>query len=490
MMLARLLILAAWPLSGFLPVSASADEATPRASSKASDGAFITKPYLQIGRNPSPGTLQLLWHAADSEADWSVEYRDKGDRPWAKAEAPGSRRVAVAGLEPHRIYRAALTGLAAGGTFTYRVLKGGEVVFSSEGRAPKSAAQPYRFVAFGDCGAGTPEQKPLANRAFLSRPDLVVIPGDMVYEYGLISEYREKFFPVYNADVANEAGAPLLRSIPFVAAPGNHDTEVRDLTRYPDALAYYQYWDQPVNGPLAPEGTAFVPPLQATDAERRAFTEVAGMAYPRMTNFSFDYGNAHWTIVDSNPYVDWTDAKLKEWVAADLAAAKDATWRFVAFHHPGFNSSNEHLEQQHMRLLAPVLEAGKVDVVFNGHLHNYQRSYPLKFEPFKQGTLMVGGRDGKTIRGRVVPGKWTLDKAFDGKADTTPNGVIYIVTGAGGQKLYNPEQNDDPDSWQKFTDKFISNTHSLTVADVDGKSLTIRQLATDGRELDRFQITK
>ena len=90
----------------------------------------------------------------------------------------------------------------------------------------------------------------------------------------------------------------------------------------------------------------------------------------------------------------------------------------------------------------------------------------------------------------MVPGRWRLDKSFDGKADTSPEGVIYVVTGAGGQKLYNPEQNDDPDSWQKFTDKFISNVHSLTVADVDGKSLTIRQVTADGRELDRFRITK
>jgi hypothetical protein len=275
-----------------------------------------------------------------------------------------------------------------------------------------------------------------------------------------------------------------------VAAPGNHDTDTRDLDKYPDGLAYYLFWDQPLNGPLAKEGTAFVPPLKASEANRKAFAEGAGEAYPRMTNFSFDYGNAHWTVVDSNPYVDWTDAKLKEWVANDLAAAKGATWRFVAFHHPGFNSAREHYEQQQMRLLSPVFEAGKVDIVFNGHVHNYQRSFPLRFVPDKQGTLMVGGRDGKTIRGRVVNGRWTLDKTFDGRNDTTPDGVIYIVTGAGGQTLYNPEQNDDPDSWQKFTDKFVSKVHSLTVADVDGKTLTIRQVTADGQEIDKFTITK
>ena len=61
--------------------------------------------------------------------------------------------------------------------------------------------------------------------------------------------------------------------------------------------------------------------------------------------------------------------------------------------------------------------------------------------------------------------------------------MIYVVTGAGGQHLYNPEQHDDPDSWQEFTDKFVSKVHSLTVADVDGKTLTVRQLSADGQEL-------
>ena len=143
-----------------------------------------------------------------------------------------------------------------------------------------------------------------------------------------------------------------------------------------------------------------------------------------------------------------------------------------------------------MRLLAPIFEEGKVDIVFNGHVHNYQRSFPLKFVPDNQGMLLVGGRDNKTVRGRLVNGRWHLDKSFDGSKNTKPNGVIYLVTGAGGQHLYNPEQNDDPDSWQKFTDKFVSIVHSLTVADVDGKTITVRQVTGEGREVDRFTVTK
>jgi hypothetical protein len=48
---------------------------------------------------------------------------------------------------------------------------------------------------------------------------------------------------------------------------------------------------------------------------------------------------------------------------------------------------------------------------------------------------------------------------YDGIKNTQAKGIIYVVTGAGGQDLYNPEQENDPDSWQKFTSKFVSTKH-------------------------------
>ena len=145
-----------------------------------------------------------------------------------------------------------------------------------------------------------------------------------------------------------------------------------------------------------------------------------------------------------------------------------------------------------MRLLAPIFEAGKVDLVLNGHLHNYQRSYPLTFKSNKgrNGTLLIGGRDGTVIRGRVVTGRWTLDKTFDGQTQTQPKGVIYVVTGAGGKELYDIDQHDAPDSWQPFTHTFVSNVHSLTVVDVSAKTLKVQQVTAAGREVDAFTISK
>jgi hypothetical protein len=490
MRLARRLIIALGLLGGS-PGVARPQDAAPAPSParlKATDGAFLVKPYLQWGNTPSQGStarLMVLWHTGDEAADWSVEYRPGSDRPWSPAEAPALRRVAVPTVPPHRVYRATLKDLVPGDRFAYRLKKAGQPVFQAEGPAPKAAGQPYRFVAFGDCGVGTPEQKAVAQRTYLERPDFVFITGDIVYSRGRISEYAEKFWPFYNADEASPSqGAPLLRSTLFLAAPGNHDVANRDLEKYPDGLAYFLYWNQPLNGPPGRDGSSLVPPLKGPDANRRAFLEAAGPAYPRMANFSFDYGNAHWTVLDSNPYVDWTEPELRAWVEHDLAAAWEATWRFVAFHHPGIHSGKKHFEQQQMRLLADVLEKGGADVVFNGHAHNYQRTFPLRFAPDRDAT-------GKMVRDKnLVGGRWTLDQSFDGRTNTRPDGVIYLVTGAGGQHLYNPEQQDDPASWQPFTQKFISKVHSLTVADVRGRSLTIRQLTADGQELDRFTIEK
>ena len=456
------------------------------------DGPFLVKPYLQLGHEPAVGKLVLMWHAADADAAWSVAYRPGPGTRWEAAKAPAAHRVAVGGIEPHRVYHAALTGLEPGVPFAYRVSRGGQAVFEAEARAPKVARQPHRFVAFGDCGANTPEQKAIAYRAFLSRPDYVMITGDIVYARGLATEYRDKFWPIYNADEPSPAsGVPLLRSTLFVAAPGNHDIASRDLGKLPDGMAYFYYWSQPLNGPPALEGGPIAAPVLGPEANKKAFLAAAGDAFPRMANFSFDYGDVHWTVLDANATVDWTHRELRDWVERDLAAARGATWRFVSYHQPGFNSSKKHFDEQYMRILAPVFEAGKVDLVFNGHVHNYQRSYPLRFAPAREhNAAPVVGKDGRLPKSRNVDGRWMLDKTFNGQTDTTPEGVIHIVTGAGGQHLYNPEQQDDPASWQEFTYKHVSKVFSLTVVNVNGTTVTVRQVTPGGEEVDHFVVTK
>ena len=470
---------------------------------------FLTKPYLQIGDAPSLSgatTMMVLWHAGQAADDWKVEVQTSRDKSWRAAGQPVGQTVSapagqpqIAGrngakkdapappaIDPHIVYRVRLTDLVPGEEFHYRILKKGVPVFDAVGRARKSQRQGYRFVLFGDCSQGTPSQKAIAYRAYLAKPDFLFITGDIVYGSGRISEYRNKFFPVYNTDEPSVAnGAPLLRSVPFIAAPGNHDTALANFQRFPDALAYFLYWDQPLNGPVPPDGAVKATHVLTGSAEAQAaFRQGAAPRYPRMANYSFDYGNSHWTVIDANTYMDWSNPSLREWLQKDLAAAQSAAWRFVAFHQPGFNSSKEHFNEQQMRALAPIFEAGHVDVVFAGHVHNYQRSFPLEFVPKAQPDGTLRGPKGE------VAGDWKLDKEFRNGEHGKPHGVVYIVSGGGGAELYNPEQQSDPSSWQPFTDKFISQVHSMSVVDMEGKTFRLKQVSETGDVVDSFRIAK
>ena len=460
----------------------------PPTDEAATGGAFLARPYLQLGDHPAPSDperLDLLWHAPDAEAAWAVEVAPSPIGPWAAMPSPTFRRFAGEGIEPHRVYRATLSGLAPGATFAYRVLRGGKAAFAAEGRSRKPAGRPQRFVVFGDCAAGTAEQRAVAFRAFRAAPDYVVIPGDIVYYQGRVDEYRKRYFPVYNADHAEPgAGAPLIRSVPFLAIPGNHDTINSDLDRCRGGLAFFPYWDQPLNGPALAVGGKNAVNLRGAESARRAFLDAAGPAFPRMANFSFDYGDAHWTMLDSNPYVDWSAPALRAWLERDLAAARSATWRFVVAHHAPFHSSKAHADDQRLRLLAPVFEAGGVDLVIAGHVHNYQRTYPLRFAPGPDASAKLVENKGR------VGGRWSIDRAFDGRTVTRPDGIIYLVTGAGGARLYDTDRFADRANWQEFTRVYVADVNSLTVADLSGPSLTVRQLTADGRELDRFTVTK
>jgi len=486
--LAALLPLAcASPRQAAPPVAARPVAAASEAPVVNDETAFLFKPYVQLGdARATVGrteSLIVMWHTDDADADWAVQSRSLGGgmvAPWGKTVKAQGKRVTVGGVEPHRVWSAPLGGLAPGQPVEYQVLKNGKPVFKATTKPRKAPGQASQFVVFGDCAAKTEGQRKIAYQTYKLAPDYVFITGDIVYSRGRVSEYRDKYFPVYNAETADPAvGAPLIRSTLFMATPGNHDIGSDDFEKFPDTMAYFYYWSQPLNGPVTDAANPNAPKVKGPEGNVEAFKTAAGKAFPRMANFSFDYGDVHWTVLDANVYVDWNDAKLRAWLADDLKKAAGAKWRFVGFHQPGFNSSKKHFSEQQMRVIAPVLEAGKADVVFTGHVHNYQRSFPLRFAP----------APGAKAKGEVA-GEWTLDKAFDGKTNTKPNGVIYLVTGAGGAGLYDEEQTAQPESWQAFTDKFLSTAHSLTFVDMKPNVLQIRQIDENGKELDAFTITR
>jgi hypothetical protein len=456
--------------------------------------AFLVEPYLQLGAVPSTDSLSLLWHSPDQEGEWSVELR-VGDRPVVTI-LPAWFRVAVPSVEPHRVYGATLRPLVPGGSFSYQVLLDGRPVFASTGRALKAPGQAQRVVLAADLAMDPEPARAMARQWSLQGPDLVLLPGDLVYQDGRISEYRRSFFPVYNGGAA--AGAPLMRGTAFVGVLGNHDVGERG-PRHPhavdpDSMAYYLYWDQPLNGPpLDPEGPHAPLLAPGPDWSWAAFLAGAGKRFPTMGSFSFDSGDVHWTVLDSNPYVRWEAPELREWLARDLEAARGALWRIVLFHHPAFNLGEGNVYQdQWMARLWPVFERGRVDLVFTGHIHTYVRTQPIRFTPAAPGQAAGGApAAGKVAGGQAgeVPGRLAWDTRFDGRSRTVADGVIHIVTGGGGAPLHLKGRSAQLRP-KPYVVRVISEEYSFSVMDVAGRTLTFRQLGLNGAVLDRFTLTK
>ena len=429
---------------------------------------FLVKPYLQLGDAPKVTArerLDLLWQTEDTDQRWQVDM--KVGTQWKVQTAPTFRRLEAPPLAAHRIYRVTLRSLPPGARVPYRVKVDGQVVFEAMAQVRKAGA--HRLVVFGDAANGSLAQSAIARAVLNQQPDLVFITGDLVYGRGRASEYRDHFFPVYNSE-----SVPLMRQVPFLGVVGNHDLPFKG---WPDASAYFAYWSLPLNGPALHAGDPGAAPVVAGIHD--AMVATAGPAFPRMASYSFDYGRVHWTVLDSNPYADWESPTLKAWLEADLKAAKGATWRIVALHHPLFQSSLSHADDQWMRAISPILEKYGVDLVLAGHVHNYQRTAPLRFQPTRVGP-----------RGKPLTGTFTVDEAFDGRLQARAKGIIHIVTGAGGAELYDPWQTDAPKSWQPWTRAFISDKHSFTVVDVDAKQLKLRQLDAEGHELDGITLAR
>jgi len=456
-------------------------------------GPFVEKPYLQLGSAaPALDSLSLLWHGPDRDAAWSVQVRGDGRSNWGPPIQPSFARVAVAGVEPHRVYTAVLRPLVPGAVFSYRVNLDGKPVFWGEGRARKGRGYPTRVVVMGDVADGKPASRELAFQVDRQRADLVVMVGDLVYQDGRISEYRRNFFPVLNSDGrAPGLGAPLLRHTLVVGALGNHDVSERGPHHPhavdPDALAYYLYWDLPLNGPPLKPGGPNTPPLHDGPGWTwQPFLQAAGSRFPTMGTFSFDAGGVHWTVLDSNAYARWDAPELRDWLARDLERAQGAVWRFVVFHHPAFDfAEGDHYVDRWMGRIWPLLEQGRVDLVFTGHVHTYARSRPIRFAP---DPASLAALDPVTQQGRLT-GRLEWDAQFDGRTRTRARGVIHIITGGGGAHLHlkGKEAQIVP---RPCMEKIVSQEHSFSVVDVKGRRLLFRQLGARGEELDRFVLTK
>jgi hypothetical protein len=285
-----------------------------------------------------------------------------------------------------RVEKTNFTGLQPGAVYHYEV-PGHPGITGSFKTAP-APGSPFEFVAYGDTRTRHDVHRTVVQAILkYASPDFIVQTGDMV-ENGSDSGLWPVFFDIES---------PLLRKAAYYPALGNHERN--------DSY-FYEFF--------------------------------GGRAY-----YSFDWGNAHFSILDSDvpnvaPSASARDAFWGEqvrWLEEDLAGSQKAEFRFVAAHHPPMTAvSRRQGDNPHMTALMPMFEKYKVTAALFGHDHNYQ--HYLK------------------------------------------NGVHYFITGGGGAPLYDV---DKPPA--DITKKVVS-TENFMVFKIDGKSLRAEAFEPNGETIE------
>jgi hypothetical protein len=208
---------------------------------------------------------------------------------------------------------------------------------------------PYTLGVLADVGesdAANSTISHLLDADSLSVIDSVIISGDISYASGCESSGCTVW------DAWGRMIAPLSSTQPFMINIGNHEL-YDDANGIPAISAQYRYAGMPSDG------------------------RKDGALY-----FSWNSGPVHFISVCSfNPAGFSTSTPLMVWLSGDLAAVDRSVtpWIAVSVHAPWYNSNTEHQgdgEPARVAMEAMFIAAG-VSVVFSGHVHAYERSYPV-----------------------------------------------------------------------------------------------------------------
>lgn len=177
--------------------------------------------------------------------------------------------------------------------------------------------------------AGCADLAPAEGTAKLleANPGTVIAIGDLAYSNGSDREFQDCYDKTW--------GRVKARTKPI---PGNHEWHTKD------AAGFAHYWQ----------------------------TETPGKYW-----YSYDLGAWHIVAFDSDcDKVGGCKAGSPEvaWLAADLKA-HPAKCTLAYFHHPRY-SSGEHGDGGNLKDVWTALSEGGVDVVVNGHDHDYERFAP------------------------------------------------------------------------------------------------------------------
>ena len=342
----------------------------------------------------SPGTLDLI------QWGYTTAYE--------KGQFSGSIRTNYTENQFDYLFPSPVT---ANAMIYYKIYDSQSSLWTSQ-KSFKTSSDPssnkFNFTALGDSRTYYSDWQRIGNCAAATSSDFVLFAGDLIDD-GSISSYYDTWF---------DYGANFLSKKLFYYTIGNHEN-----TASVQGLANYM----------------------------GLFTMPGNKEY-----YSFIHGNALFLVLNSEKP---GNAAQLSWLQSTLAANSDKTWKFVLFHKPFFTSP-EHVGEMdgYFSTLWKAFDDYGVDLIFNGHTHNYQRSKPINRNISTTSPVADYGSN---------PGQ----------------GRCEVVTGAAGAPLAGLSV----PSWWLETTKSELNYCDIAI---DGTTLTFRAFSSSQIVLDQFQIVK
>lgn len=301
--------------------------------------------------------MRVTWITDDKHAPSTVEY----------GKQPGTYNAMATGdhtsyryffYSSGKIHHVKIGPLEPGTTYYYRCGGSGpELSFKTP-----PATLPLEFVVIGDLGQTGWTNSTLAH--VNSRDyDVLLLPGDLSY-----ADTNQPLWDSFGRLVEKYASQR-----PWMVTEGNHETEIFPIIQPHGFKAYNARW---------------LMPYEESNSSSNLY-------------YSFNVVGTHVIMLGS--YTDFDEhSQQYKWLEADLGSIdrKKTPWVIVLLHAPWYNTNNAHQgEGESMRkAMEELLYKARVDVVFAGHVHAYER----------------------------------FARIYDNKVD--PCGPVYITIGDGGNR--------------------------------------------------------
>ncbi|MBL9003604.1 MAG: metallophosphoesterase family protein [Myxococcales bacterium] len=333
-----------------------------------------------LARGLTPDSMIVRWGTKGLTDPTTVRVRKKGEAAFAMQ----------AGV-PARDHELVLRGLTPGSMYEYSV-ESGTLRSPTYGFATCPAIGdnlPLDLVFYGDSRDGASAHARLLDEVRKRAPDMVFESGDIVPS-GQYRQYLDEFFPSTKG---------LFASIPFMAAPGNHDADSPYLGNY----------------------GAIFPSPRPSDA-------------PWTPYYSVACGRSVFIALDSNAVLDSKQNNFLQQTLSQASQSPAVLHVFVWFHHAAYSPGSHGDARDVIARWVPLFNdpRNKVTAVFAGHDHVYARMR----DPASEVLYIVSGgagaplySDGRTSRAATVVSKSAYNFVSLRVVDRTVSGVAYSDVG-------------------------------------------------------------